>query len=140
MTTPGRMLPVPTPDSEEFWRGCAKGILRMQRCDECTEINWFPRGICVNCSSTHMTWIDLSGRGTVYSFSVVTRPPNDSYPREYILALVDLLEGPRVTTHIVDVDPARVTIGMPVTVRFERQNEEISLAVFVPVENGGATW
>ena len=130
MTRPSRTLPVPTPDSDEFWRGCLAGKLRMQRCDECGELNWFPRGVCVNCSSSALTWTDLSGRGTVYSFSVVSRPPNNSFPPEYVLALVDLDEGPRVMTHLVDMAPSDAAIGMSVAVRFDQRSDEIALPVF----------
>lgn len=132
MTRPSRALPVPTPDSEIFWRSCLEGILRMQRCDDCSELNWFPRGLCVNCNSPSMTWTNLSGRGTVYSFSVVARPPNDSFPPNYVLALVDLEEGQRMLTALVDVAPDAVAIGMPVQVRFDRRSQEISLPVFAP--------
>jgi hypothetical protein len=122
-------LPVPTPDSEEFWRGCAKGELRMQRCRECAELNWFPRGICVVCSSTELAWEKLSGRATVYSYSLVSRPPNDTLP-QYVLALVDLDEGPRMLTHLVDLPVESIHIGMPVTVCFDRRSDAISLPMF----------
>jgi uncharacterized protein len=122
-------LPVPTADSEEFWRGCAKGELRMQRCRECAELNWFPRGICVVCSSTELAWEKLSGRATVYSYSLVSRPPNDTLP-QYVLALVDLDEGPRMLTHLVDLPVESIHIGMPVTVCFDRRSDAISLPMF----------
>lgn len=134
MTASRRSLPRPTPDSEEFWRGCREGELRMQRCANCEELNWFPRGLCVNCSSSDMNWISLSGRGTVYTFSVVARPPNDSFPTPYVLALVDLDEGVRLMTHLVGVDPAAVRIGLSVVVRFDRLSEDISLPVFAPAD------
>jgi uncharacterized OB-fold protein len=133
VTASNRGLPIPTPDSAQFWRGCHDGALRMQRCDDCGELNWFPRGMCVNCSSSRLTWTTLSGRGTLYSFSVVTRPPNDDFPTRYVLALVDLEEGPRMMTHLVDVEPDAVGIGMAVTVRFDRRTDAISLPMFAPV-------
>jgi uncharacterized OB-fold protein len=130
MSADRRPLPVPTPDSEEFWAGCADETLRMQRCRSCDELNWFPRGMCVNCSRDNLEWITLTGRGTVYSFSIVSRPPNESFPPRYVLALVDLEEGPRMLTHLVDIEPEAITIGLPVAVSFERRSDEISLPVF----------
>jgi uncharacterized OB-fold protein len=132
MSIDRRPLPVPTPDSEEFWQGCADGVLRMQRCRTCGELNWFPRGMCVNCSSDDLEWITLSGRAIVYSFSIVSRPPNDSFPPRYVLALVDLDEGPRMLTHLVDIEPEAVEIGLAVAVSFDRRSDEISLPMFRP--------
>jgi hypothetical protein len=125
-----RTLPTPTPDSAEFWRGCAEGDLRMQRCQQCGELNWFPRGICVNCSAVELEWVHLSGRGTVYSYSVVARPPNASFPPQYVLALVDLEEGPRMMTHLVNAPPEDLRIGVAVSVCFDRRTEEVSLPMF----------
>jgi uncharacterized protein len=131
--TPGRrLMPVPTPDSEEFWRGCHEGVLRMQRCRACGTWNWFPRGLCVNCSSGQLEWITLSGTGTVYSFSLVARPPSGAFPASYLLALVELAEGPRMMTHLINVDPAEVRTGMQVAVEFERHADDIALPVFAP--------
>jgi uncharacterized OB-fold protein len=127
-----RPLPVPTPDSETFWRGCADGFLTMQKCRTCGELNWFPRGMCVNCSNQKFEWLRLSGRAAVYSFSIVSRAPNDTFPPRYVLALVDLEEGPRMLTHLVDVEPESVGIGMSVRVTFDRRSSEISLPMFRP--------
>jgi uncharacterized protein len=124
-------LPVPTPDSEEFWRGCAQGELRMQRCRTCGELNWFPRGICAVCSSTELAWEKLTGLATVYSYSVVSRPASDSVS-QYVLALVDLAEGPRLLTHLVGLPAESIRIGMPVTVCFEQRSDDISLPMFTP--------
>ena len=132
MSSTGRPLPVPTPDSETFWQGCAEGQLRMQRCGDCSELNWFPRGLCANCSSARLNWMAVSGRGTVYSFSVVSRPPGDGFSDPYLLALVDLDEGVRMMTHLVEVAPEVVQIGMSVEVRFEHCGNDIALPTFAP--------
>jgi uncharacterized OB-fold protein len=132
MRSAGRALPVPTPDSEMFWQGCTEGELRMQRCSDCSELNWFPRGLCANCSSARLNWVRLSGRGTVYSFSVVSRPPGDGFPDRYVLALVDLDEEIRMMTHLVAIAPENARIGMHVAVRFDRCSDGISLPTFAP--------
>jgi uncharacterized OB-fold protein len=125
-------LPVPTPDSVTFWERCREGELVVPRCRVCGELNWFPRAMCRRCSSEDLEWIVLSGAGTVYSFSIVRRPPSPDLPDCYVLALVDLAEGVRIMTHVVDCPPDSVHIGMPVAVRFERLTDEISLPVFGP--------
>lgn len=125
-------VPVPTADSEVFWERCRAGELWLPRCRECGELNWFPRAMCRYCSGTDMEWVPMSGRATVYSFSVVDRPPSPDLPGRYVLALVDLDEGVRMMTHIVGCDPAEASIGMRVSVRFQPVSDEISLPVFGP--------
>lgn len=127
--------PVPTADSEIFWEQCKAGELCLPRCRGCGEFNWFPRAMCRYCSGTDMEWVPMSGQATVYSFSVVDRPPSPHLPRRYVLALVDLDEGVRMMTHLVDCDPAGVRIGMRVSVRFRPVSGEISLPVFGPASH-----
>jgi uncharacterized OB-fold protein len=89
--------------------------------------------MCRYCSSTELEWTRLSGDGSVYSFSVVERPPSGDFPSRYVLALVDLDEGIRMMTHIVGADPADIRIGERVTVDFQPVGEEVALPVFRPV-------
>jgi uncharacterized OB-fold protein len=126
-------IPVPTADSAVFWQRCKAGELAVPRCLQCGELNWFPRAMCRRCSSTNLEWVRLSGHGTLYSFSVVERPPSADLPPRYVLALVDLDEGVRLLTHVVDCDPGSVRIGMRVTVRFQSLSDEIALPVFRPL-------
>jgi uncharacterized protein len=126
----GVSVPMPTADSEVFWEGCRSGVLLIPRCRVCGELNWFPRAMCRRCSADDLEWVQMSGSGTVYSFSVVSRPPSPDLPDSYVLALVDLAEGVRLMTHIVDCPPEAVQIGLPVVLRFERLTDEISLPVF----------
>jgi uncharacterized OB-fold protein len=128
--------PVPTADSEVFWERCKAGELCLPRCRQCGELNWFPRAMCRYCSGTDMEWVPMSGQATVYSFSVVDRPPSPDLPGRYVLALVDLDEGVRMMTHVVDCDPAEVRIGMRVSVRFKPVSDEISLPMFGPMPLG----
>ena len=90
------------------------------------------------CSSTDIEWIKASGDGIIYSFSVVWRPPSSAFDAPYVLALVDLEEGPRLMTHVVEGDPADVFVGARVTVRFQQLTEEITVPVFVIAEQSGA--
>jgi len=128
--------PVPTADSEVFWERCKAGELCLPRCRGCGELNWFPRAMCRYCSGTDLEWVPMSGQATVYSFSVVDRPPSPGLPGRYVLALVDLDEGVRMMTHVVGCDPGEVRIGMRVSVRFQPISDEISLPMFHPVIPG----
>ena len=100
-----RPLPVPTKVSQPYWDGCREGRLRIQRCSACGTHLFYPVYMCHECTSQKLEWIDASGRGTVYSYSVIYRAPyaglSDSGP--YTVALVELEEGPIMMSQIVDV-------------------------------------
>jgi len=83
--------------------------------------------------SDALEWLPSSGRGVLYSFSVVTRASEAGIATPYVLALVDLEEGPRLMTHLVDCPIGHISIGMPVTVRFTSVSDAIALPVFAPV-------
>ncbi|MHB8671369.1 MAG: Zn-ribbon domain-containing OB-fold protein [Acidimicrobiales bacterium] len=131
----GRPAPVPDPESAEFWRGGLDGRLLVQRCDTCGHFQFYPRAHCLLCRGA-VGWVEASGRGTIYSFTVIrqnfARPFRDQLP--YVVALVDLEEGPRMMTNIVDVDPDEVRIGAPVQVRFEPVSEEAAVPLFALVK------
>lgn len=126
--------PVVTPETERFWAGTAEGKLLLPRCDDCSTLIWYPREVCPECRSQNVSWIEASGRGTVYSFSVVHRgggPWRAVLP--YVLAYVELEEGPRVMTNVVDVDPSSVEVGQRVEVVFDDTGVGAALVRFRPV-------
>jgi uncharacterized OB-fold protein len=135
MSEPSRPVPVPTPESRPYWEACNRGELLVQRCDNCGEVNWFPRGLCRACSSDRLRWDRSAGSGRVYSFTVVYRPPFSGLPVPYVVALVDVDGGPRMMTHIVGCAPEEVTVGMAVSVRFDWLTSEAALPVFGPEES-----
>jgi uncharacterized OB-fold protein len=107
-------------ETAAFWDGCAAGRLVLPRCDECGELIWYPRRMCPFCGSLAVTDTEVSGRGTVYSFTIIRRgagPFRDRSP--YVLAMVQLAEGPTMMTNLVDCDPEAVTVGQEVHVVFE---------------------
>lgn len=112
-----RAYPVPDDVTAQFWEGVAEGVLRVQRCDDCGRHVFYPRAVCPHCGSTWLSWVEASGAGEVHAFTVVHRAPAD-YRDEapYVVALVDLEEGVRMMTRLVDVEPAAVRVGMPVEV------------------------
>src|SRR5688572_17442158 len=105
-TTETKPLPEITPVTRHFWQGTMKNRLMMQRCDTCGAYVWTPRSFCFECGSRDLTWSRLSGYGQVYSFTVIrqtigvnARAFADDVP--YIVAWVDLEEGPRMVTNLI---------------------------------------
>ncbi|MDP2661541.1 MAG: Zn-ribbon domain-containing OB-fold protein, partial [Dehalococcoidia bacterium] len=114
-------LPAPSKDSEAFWEGCKRHELLIQECLGCGKLRFYPRVVCPNCMSSDFEWRRASGKGTVYTFSVLYRGPTQAFKAEcpYTLALVELDEGVRMTSNIVGCRPDDVRIGMKVQGVFE---------------------
>lgn len=131
MTAP---IPHPDPDTAPFWAATLAGRLDLQRCDACRRIVVYPRARCPYCHADALTWTTMSGRGTVYASTIVYRPADESFAADvpYVVALVDLEEGARLMTRIVDCPPASVRTGMAVAVRFRPVSDEAALPVFAP--------
>jgi uncharacterized OB-fold protein len=126
-----RPAPRPDPESAQYWAATLDGRLVVQRCTSCGHHQLYPRAHCLQCRSP-VEWVDASGRGTVYSYTIIrqnfSRAFRDLLP--YVVALVDLDEGPRLMTNIVNCDPADVRIGAPVQVHFEPVSDEAALPLF----------
>jgi uncharacterized OB-fold protein len=128
-----RPRPLVTALTEPFWDGTRQGELRVQRCLDCDRLRWTPLAACPGCWSERTAWEVMSGRGTVHAYTVVHRPMDPlAFTAPYVLAVVELDEGPLMLTNIVDVNPEAVVIGMPVVVRFERVDDEIIVYPFAP--------
>lgn len=126
-------LPVADIESKPYWEATAGGMLLLRRCPDCGPF-FYPRDHCPRCWRTDTEWMQASGRGTVYTFTVIYQ--NDLPPfRErlpYVVAIVELEEGPRMTSNIEGCGPDDVRCGMAVQLAFrEEQREEGS--VFLPV-------
>jgi len=127
-------VPVPNAESQEYWAGCKRHELLIQRCRACGRFQFYPRAVCAGCLSQELEWAKASGRGTVYSYSVVHRAPTKAFAADapYTTAIVELEEGVRMMTNVVGCPPEEVRIGMPVEVVFEDVSEEIALPKFRP--------
>jgi len=128
-------LPEITAESRPFWDGCRRHELLIQRCRSCGASQHYPRGVCGHCWSTDLAWERSAGRGTVYTFTVTHRSQAPGFKDDlpYVLSYVELAEGVQVLTNLVDCDPSRVRIGMPVEITFEDVTPEVSLPRFRPV-------
>ena len=131
-----RQLPRVTPDTEQYWEAATDGRLLLQECSECDLIYHYPRALCPDCLSDDVQWIEAEGRGTVYTYTIaqqVSGWPDDALPA--IPAYVELSEGPRIPTCLVDCAPEGVSVGMEVEVTFveSTDREDIAIPVFRPL-------
>jgi len=118
--------PIVNADSAPYWEGARHDKLLLQRCGDCGALRFFPRYLCTACGSDRTEWAEASGRGTVHSFTIVHRAafPGFQAITPYVVALIDLEEGPRMMTNIVGDDAHDVMIGDAVTVVFEERGTE----------------
>lgn len=131
-SAPIRPLPEPTPETSYYWESAREGRLVIQQCRSCSERQFYPRTLCHKCGSTDLEWIESAGRGTVYTFTVTHRPAGPAFEPlvPYVCAVIELEEGVRMLSNIIDCDPKEVRIGQEVTVDFLKVTDEISLPVF----------
>ena len=125
-----KTLPPITALTQPYFDGCAAGVLRLQQCDQCQQYQFYPRTLCSHCAGDQLQWRDVNGSGVVASFTVVRRAVSPAYEAPYVVALIDLEQGPRMMSALIDVDPETVEIGMAVAVDFEHWSNEISMPVF----------
>lgn len=119
------VLPVPElsddPAARPFWDAVEDGRLLLERCSGCQAVIWYPRGFCPRCGSTATQWIEASGLGTVYTYTVARRSFGAwASVTPYVIAYIELAEGPRILSNVADVPPDEVRIGMPVEVVFSK--------------------
>ena len=127
-------LPAPSPVTQPFWDGLREGVLRIQRCEECSRHVFYPRTVCHHCLSDRLEWVKVSGRGTLYSFTVVRRAMNPAFQADvpYVFAIVELEEGPRVTTNVVNCELEALRVDMPVKAVYDKVTPEAALLKFEP--------
>lgn len=125
MSMSGKPLPHPTADSEAFWAACNEGRFTIQKCRSCGAAQHYPRGLCTACGSHDLEMIEASGRGEVFSFTINHRAPRPAFAENgpYVIALIDLEEGPRMMMNVIGCAPAEVRIGMAVKIVFEERGD-----------------
>lgn len=116
----GKMFMSAPEHSEEFFDAAREHRLLIQRCAACDQYQFYPRRVCVHCSSSDPGWAEASGRGVVHTFTIIHQQGMPGWRDEtpYVAAIIQLAEGPRMTSVVVDVEPSSVEIGMPVEVTF----------------------
>ncbi len=128
--------PMPTPDAATgpYWAAAHAGRFVMPRCNDCGKYHFYPHPLCPFCSSAKLEWVEVSGRGKLYSYTVVHRAPSKAFADEvpYVVAVVELDEGPRLMSNLTGCAPETAQIGMPLKVAFRKLSESVTLPVFEP--------
>lgn len=131
----GKPLPQPNEITRPFWEGTHAHELRLQRCRDCGKHIFYPRSLCPFCLSEHLEWVTASGKGKVYSYTVVRRALHPGFKDDvpYVLAIVELDEGPRLTTNLVGVSPDDIRVDMPVQAAYDDVTPDVTLLKFEPL-------
>ena len=127
-------VPRPTPETQHFWDGAKSGELLLQRCDNCDHVFFPPRPFCPKCGNREVSVLRASGKAKLYSY-VINHRPHPAFDGPYSIATVELEEGPRMMTNIVNCDqtPDALQLDMPLKVTFERLTADITPPYFVLV-------
>ena len=128
-------LPRPTALSQPHWDACREGVLKVQQCGQCKTYIFIPQPRCTNCQSSELAWVESSGRGVVYSFSIVQRAPRPQFELPYAVAIIELEEGWHMLSNVLECPMDEVKVDLPVEVKFRKMTEEITLPYFVPAQS-----
>jgi uncharacterized protein len=136
MAEPARAKPKPTPETQHFWDGTQAGELRLQRCDACANVYFPPRPFCPSCASRKVSVFNASGKGKLYSYVINHRPAAPGFTPPYAIAIVELDEGPRMMSNIIDYPqtPEALELDMKLEVAFEKLDDNITLPQFRPAK------
>ena len=117
--------PVPNGDSAPYWAGARERRLLIRKCSACEEFHFMPRHLCPHCWSDKLEWVDSKGRGSVHSFTIIRRAPlaNFAALAPYVVALIELDEGPKMVANVLGDDALSTKIGDRVQVTFEDRGE-----------------
>ncbi len=135
MADDARPRPQPTPETQHFWDGTKAGELRLQKCGDCAKVYFPPRPFCPQCSSRNVAMFAASGKAALHSYVIHHRKVPGFTP-PYAIAVVELAEGPRMMTNIVDCPqtPEALVLDMPLEVTYLKMDEDISLPLFRPAK------
>ena len=136
MTASRAPLPAPTPETKPFFDALKQHRLLIQRCAECGHAYFYPRPFCPSCLSNDVEWEEASGKGRLYSF-VINHRSAPGFEPPYVIAVVELDEGPRMMTNLIGVnpDPELISCEMAVEIVFDDMDEEFTLPRFRPTVN-----
>lgn len=134
---PERPLPRPiTPETRPYWDGLKQGKLLLPKCAACRHVFFYPRVVCPRCHSRDLGWIESRGRGTLHSFAIAQQAFNPAFKvaPPYVLAMIELEEGPRMLSNLINVkpDPTAIACDMEVEVVFQKVADDVTLPLFQP--------
>lgn len=128
-------LPQPTPETKPYWDAAREGRLVLPWCRDCGRAHFYPRAICPHCGGARLDWRQASGRGRLHTYVINHKPAKGFEERvPYVIAVVELEEGPRMMTNldIADPTPEALRIDMPLEVAFRSVTDQVALPVFRP--------
>lgn len=128
-------LPSITPLTLPFWDGTRQGKFLLPKCNCCNQYFFRPEVACTHCFATDWSWIEASGRATLYSYSVIHKAPARGFPTPSVFAVVELEESPVMFSNLVECALDEIRIGMPLEVKFEEISPGIALPRFRPSRN-----
>lgn len=130
--------PLPRPLNPEltrpFWEAAKRHELVMPRCKTCDQLFFYPRSECPRCLGSDLEWVGVSGRGRLHSFTIINQPANAAFRDDvpYVYAVVQLIEGPRMISNLVECDVDSISVDMPVEAIFDDVTPEWTLVKFKP--------
>ena len=134
--TYSKPIPAPQGESDFYWQKARQHELWLRKCDDCGETYFYPRDISPCCFSKNTSWTQASGKATLFTYGIVHRAPHPGFASDapYVVAVVELEEGPTMPTNIVmdEPTPEKLRIGMPLEVVFDDITDEIALPKFKP--------
>ncbi len=127
-------LPHPTAVTRPFWEAAKRHELQIQQCESCRAYVFYPREVCPECLSPELGWVKVSGKGTLYSYTIAQAPTHHAFTEDvpYVIAIVELAEGPHITTNIVGCPIEHLKVDMPVVASFVDVTADITLVKFRP--------
>ena len=129
-------LPIPLHEdlSKPFWEATKRHELILPKCNSCSSIFFYPREACPECTSMDLSWTKVSGKGRVYSYTHVKQSVHPSFQSAngHIYAIIELAEGPKIPSNILECDPENVQVDMNVIATFEDIDEDFTLLKFKP--------
>lgn len=133
---PGVQKPLPEPSTltEPFWQGLRRREVRIQRCGECRRYVFYPRALCPYCLSETLEWVRASGKGRVYSYTIVRRAMHPAFQPAvpYVFAIIELEEGVRLPSNVINCRPEDVRVDMRVKAVYDDVTSDITLLKFEP--------
>lgn len=135
MDKPIKPVPIVNEWARPFWEATRQHKLIIQKCEDCGKHIFYPRICCPYCFSDRVDWVESTGKGTIYSFTIVESNPPSAFIGDlpYVIALVRLEEGVQMLSNIVESKLHQISCDMPVQVTFEKLNENFTLPKFRPI-------
>jgi len=125
-------LPKAAVETQPYWDGLRGHKLLLPRCRSCSRPHFYPRSFCPHCGARDLEWFQASGKGRLHTFVINHRPPPYLKDGPYVIAVVELEEGPRMMTNLVDApaDPGKIACDSPVEIVFDAVTPEVTLPRF----------